>query len=221
VSYAPYLLGASVSWCAASFDEKLLGPVLSRDVFHDPTQRLAQAAVALGFAHRKFGYREANVTPYGAVIAAPPPETRELFCRSGLKYYARIPEKNIRAALAEVEQQRARLRRAQPATPVAGVLRAELDLAARMAAQSCKLMLWQQALAVGKAAAVRRFAKAGLSELRELERDFDACWPARNKGTTARCSAFLRWRIKDYGRGALHFPPATARAAQQKGPPAE
>jgi len=221
VSYAPYLLGASVSWCAASFDEKLLVPVLSRDVFHDPTQRIAKAALALGFAHGKFRYREPNVTPFGAVIAAPPPETRELFCRSGLKYYARIPEKNVRAALAEVEKQRAVLRNAKPSAPSADLLRTELDLAARMAAQSCKIMLWQQALATGKAAVARRLAKAGVDELRELDREFNAYWPLRNKGTTAKCSTFLQWRINDYRRGVLHFPPETARAAPRKTDAAE
>src|SRR6185436_12418552 len=76
VSYAPFLLGAAASWRGKTCDEKLLVPVLSRDVFHDPTGRVARAAIALGFAHRKFGYREPNFTPYGAVIAAPPPEMR-------------------------------------------------------------------------------------------------------------------------------------------------
>jgi hypothetical protein len=196
-------------------------PVLSRDVFHDPTQRIAGAAIALGFAHRKFGYREANVTPYGAVIAAPPPETRELFCRSGLKYYARIREKNIRAALAEVERQRSLLRRAKPSTKSAEILRTELGLAARMAAQSCKIMLWQQVLASRRTAIARRLARTGVDELRKLERDFNAYWPLRNKGTTARCSTFLQWRINDYRRGTLHFPPEAARLMQQKTNPAE
>jgi hypothetical protein len=221
VSWAPYLVGASVSWCAKSFDEKLLVPVLSRDVFHDPTQRIAKAVIALGFAHRKFAYREANVTPYGAVVGAPLPETRELFCRSGLKYYARIAEKNIRAALAEVEKQRAVLRRAKPSTKTAKVLRTELDLAARMAAQSCKIMLWQQALASRNAALTRRLAKTGVDELRKIQRDFNAYWPSRNKGTTAKCSTFLQWRINDYRRGMLHFPPEAARVAKQKTSSAE
>jgi len=156
------------------------------------------------------------VTPYGAVIAAPRPETRELFCRSGLKYYARIPEKNIRAALAEVQKQRKVLRHARPATKAAGVLRTELDLAARMAAQSCKIMLWQQTFAVRKASVARRLAKTGVAELRELERDFTAYWPSRNKGTPAKCSTFLQWRINDYRGSVLHFPPETARVAPQK-----
>ena len=114
VSYLPYLVGAGLSWCADSFDESLLAPVLSRDVFHDPTQRLARAALGLGLAHRKFKYYAPNLTPFEAVIAAPPPRLRELVCRDGLKYYARIPEKNIRAALEEVEKQRAVLYRGLP-----------------------------------------------------------------------------------------------------------
>jgi hypothetical protein len=50
VSYLPYLLGAALSWCAQSADEELLVPVLSRDVFHDPTQRMAKAALGRGLA---------------------------------------------------------------------------------------------------------------------------------------------------------------------------
>jgi hypothetical protein len=91
VSYLPYLAGASLGWCARSFRKDLLVPVLSRDVFDDPAQRVASSALALGFAHKKLHYCAPNVTPLGAVIAAPPPALRELFCRDGLKYYARIP----------------------------------------------------------------------------------------------------------------------------------
>ena len=56
VSYLPYVVGASVSWCLRSFDEALLVPVLSRDVFHDPSQNAVRAALGMGFAHRKFEY---------------------------------------------------------------------------------------------------------------------------------------------------------------------
>lgn len=216
VSYAPYLLGASVSWCAARFDETQLVPVLSRDVFHDPTQRIAKAAIALGFAHRKFRYLESNITPYGAVIAAPPPAKRELFCRSGLKYYARIPEQNIRAAMAELETQRTLMQRGQPLTPEGELLRREFALAGRMAAQSCQIMLWQQALAAGNPAQARRMAARGIRELGDIDRDFKAYWPMRNKGTTAKCSPFLQWRMQDYRRGILHFPPEAARAVIKK-----
>jgi hypothetical protein len=213
VSYLPYLAGAALSWCARTFDEALLVPVLSRDIFRDPTQRLARAAYALGLAHRRFKYLAPNVTPYGAVIAAPVPATRELTCRDGLKYYARIPARNIRAALAEVEAQRAELYRARPVTRDGDILALELDLAARMAAQSCKIMLWQQALAAGAAGTARRLAHNGVRQLRDLDHDFRAYWPLRNGGTTARCSPFLRWRSEDYRRGQLHFPPAVARVA--------
>ena len=191
VSWAPYLLGAALSWCARSADEGLLVPVLSRDIFHDPTQRMARS-----------------------VIAAPAPRTRELACRDGLKYYARIPEKQIRAAEDEVEAQRAVLRRSGPETRDGSILASELDLAARMAVQSCRIMLWQQALAGGRNALAGRLAKAGLARLRELDDDFQAAWPMRNKGTTARCSAFLRWRMEDYRRGLLHFPPGIACRAE-------
>jgi hexosaminidase len=211
VSYLPYLLGAAVSWCARTADEKLLVPVLSRDVFRDPTQRMAKAALALGLAHRKLDFRAFNVTPLGAVIAAPLPKTRELACRDGLKYYARIPEGHVRAAEDEVEAQREVLRRACPGTPAGKILSCELDLAARMAVQSCRIMLWQQALAAERDSLARRLAKAGIADLRALDHDFAAAWPLRNKGTTAKCSAFLRWRMEDYRRGAVHFPPDVAR----------
>jgi len=216
VSYMPYVVGASVSWCARTFDESLLVPVLSRDVFHDPTQRTAKTALALGFAHRKFNYFSPNITPFGAVIAAPIPASRELFCRDGLKYYARISDKNIRAAFDEVEEYRAQLNRSRSIHPTRKVLTLELDLAARMASQSCKIMLWQQALAAEKFSQARQMARAGIRELRDLDSDFRAYWPTRNKGTTAKCSAFLQWRIQDYKSGVLHFPPEVAKANQPK-----
>lgn len=211
VSYLPFLMGAALSWCAQSFDESLLVPVLNRDVFHDPTQRMAKAALALGFAHRKFNHYAPNITPYGTVIAAPPPKWHELVCRDGLKYYARISGARIRAALEEVEKHRAVLYRSGPATHAGEILSVELDMAARMAAQSCKIMLWQQALAAGETRRARQMAQRGIRELRELETDFNVYWPLRNKGTTRKCSAFLRWRAEDFRRGILHFPPEAAR----------
>ena len=213
VSWLPFLLGAAVSWCAKSFDDSQLASVASRELFHDPTGHAARAALALGLAHRKLKFTALNTTPLGAVIAAPRPETHELFCRDGLKYYARIAPKNIRAALAEIEKQRRVLKRARPTTDAGQMLVAELDLAARMAAQSCQIMLWQQALAGGKRIEARRMAETGIHELRALEQDFTALWPRRNKGTTAKCSAFLQWRIADYLCARLHFPPEVARKA--------
>jgi hypothetical protein len=82
-----------------------------------------------------------------------------------------------------------------------------------MAAQSCRIMLWQQALAEEWTATAKRLAKTGIRELRNLDHDFRLYWPLRNQGTTAKCSAFLRWRSADYRRGKLHFPPDAARVA--------
>jgi hypothetical protein len=213
VSWLPLLFGAGVSWCGKTFDESQLAPVASRDLFHDKSGRAAKVALALGVAHRKLKYTALNTTPLGAALAAPRPETHELFCRDGLKYYARIPARNIRAALAEIEKQRRELKRARPATDAGQTLVAELDLAARMAAQSCKLMLWQQALAAGRHTEAKRMARTGIHDLQSLERDFNALWPKCNKGTTARCSAFLQWRMADYLCARLHFPPEIARRA--------
>jgi hexosaminidase len=223
VSYLSYLAGAAMGWCEKTFDEKLLVPVLSRDVFDDPTKRIAKAAFALGHAHRKLGCTEPNLTPLGAVIAAPPPEQRELFCRNGLKYHARISNKNIRATLKEIEKQRIVLatflqhrgRARSPHRAENGGLRLvrptvipaqELDLAARMAAQSCKFMLWQQAMAAEKVSEAKRLAQTGISELRKLEKDFNAYWPMRNKATSKHCSAFLQWRMRDYLSGRAGSP---------------
>ena len=85
-------------------------------------------------------------------------------------------------------------------------------MAARMAVQSCRIMLWQQAMVAGKDAQARRLAHCGIRALRSLDRDFRSYWPLRNKGTTAKCAAFLRWRMKDYREGTVFYPPAGARA---------
>ncbi len=203
VSVLPYLFGAALAWCGATAEEGQLVPVANRDVFVDATGKTGRAALALGRAHRKFGFIAPNLTPFGAVIAAPPPEQRELFCRDGLKYYARIPAKKVRAALAEVERQRKVLRRGRPATKTGRVLVRELDLAARMAAESCRFMLWQQTVAAGRLKAASDLARRGGKELRKLEREFAKYWPVRNKATPMKCAAFLKWRRDDYLRGGL------------------
>lgn len=213
VSWLPLIFGAAVSWCGQSFDESSLLAVTSRDVFHDNSGRAAKAALGLGLAHRKLRYITPNATPLGATLAAPRPETHELFCRDGLKYYARISNRNIRAALADIESHHRQLRRARPASESGTRLVAELDLAARMAAQSCKIMLWQQTLAAGKRASARRMAQSGTRELRALEADFNAFWPRRNKATPAKCSPFFQWRFADYLCARLHFAPEIARRA--------
>jgi hypothetical protein len=149
-------------------------------------------------AHQKLGVQALNETPLGTVIAAPEPETRELFCRNGLKWFAKIPAKKIQAALKEIEAQRKILAYANPRSDSGKILAGELDLAARTAAESCHFMLWQQTVAAGKTAPAKKLAQRGIRELQKLERDFNAFWPLRNKATTKHCSAFLRWRINDY-----------------------
>jgi hypothetical protein len=216
VSYVPYLAGASHSWCGATHDDRRLGPVLSRDVFADPTGNAAKAAQALGRAHRLFEYTSPNVTPFGTVLTAPPREQRELFCRDGLKYYARIAPERVAAAEAAVEAQRETLRAAQPNGLLGGLLCLELDLAARMAIQSCRYLRWQQELAFGKATTARSLAHQGLKELTVLREQFENYWPLRNKGTTAKCSTFLDWRMKDYEAGRLVFSPDEARVVKPK-----
>jgi hexosaminidase len=216
VSWPLYVIGAAHSWYSKSYDEKLLAPVLSRDVYEDPTRNVAKAAIALGFAHRKFDYLESNITPFGAVIAAPPPETRELFCRTGLKYYARIKPKNIRAALAEVEKQRALLAKTKSISNSGVMLKMELDLAARMAAESCRIMLWQKALAAGKTTEAKRLARAGIKALQQIENTYNACWSWRNKATPSKSAPFLKWRRNDYRSSKLHFPPKVAQVAKAK-----
>jgi hypothetical protein len=203
VSWPMFLAGASLAWNAKGFDEKMLQLVLSREVFANPTGRIAKAALKLGLAHRKLKIRMANETPLGTAIAAPLAGERELFCRNGLKWFKKIPGASIRAALKEIEEQCAIVKdvgRRVAVPPESKLALLELDLAARMAAQSCKFMLWQQAQAAGKSTAARRLAEVGVRELTELEKDFNRYWPLRNKATPEHCSAFLRWRINDYRR---------------------
>jgi hexosaminidase len=210
VSWPMFVAGAALAWNAKGFDERNLVSVLGRDIFGDDS--VAKAAFRLGFVHQKLGVSAPNETPLGTVIAAPPLRERELFCRNGLKWFARIPAARIRAALKEIEQQRAILRsaglrtggnRTHSSTSRSGDRRSirELYLAARMAAQSCKFMLWQQAVAAGKISNAKRLALIGIHELNKLEQDFNALWPLRNKATPKHCSAFLRWRMDDYRRG--------------------
>jgi hypothetical protein len=193
-----FAAGAALAWNVKALDERQLISVLSRDVFEDPTGKVADAGFKLGFVHQKLGVKAVNETPLGTVIAAPKPEDRELFCRNGLKWFAKIPAKKIAATLSEIQKQRAIMRQAKPKSDSGIILAVELDLAARMAEQSCQFMRWQQAVAAGKNSEAKALAQQGVRELRKLERDFDACWPLRNKATTQHCSPFLQWRIRDY-----------------------
>jgi len=202
ISWPMFLAGAALAWNARIFDEQKLVPVLSRDVFADSTGRIAAAAFKLGLTHKKLGIRAPNETPLGTVIAAPPPPERELFCRNGLKWFAKIAVKKVHAALKEIKKQRVVLSRAKPRSRSGKIQAWELDLAARMAAESCRFMLWQQALAAGKSAEAKRLAQAGIRELRALDKEFNTCWPLRNKATPGHCAAFLKWRIRDYSKPA-------------------
>jgi hypothetical protein len=201
VSWPLFAAGAALAWNATALDERQLLAVLSRDVFEDPTGNAAAAGYRLGFAHLKLGVKAMNETPLGTVIAAPKPADRELFCRNGLKWFAKIPAKKIAAALNEIQNQRIALRQAKPHSDAGIILAEELDLAARMAEQSCRFMQWQQAVAAGKKAEAKRLAQAGVRALRQLDKDFNAFWPVRNKATPKHCSPFLQWRMKDYSRG--------------------
>ncbi len=206
VSWPLFAAGAALAWNSKSFNEDNLLAVLSRDVFEDPTGQVAQAGFKLGFAHEKLGVKAMNETPLGTVIAAPKPEDRELFCRNGLKWFAKIPARKINAALNGIQKQRAILGRAKPDSDTGKILARELDLAARMAAESCHFMLWQQAVAAQKSAVANNLARRGVRELRRLEKDFNAYWPSRNKATTKHCSPFLQWRIQDYLRAKKNAP---------------
>jgi hexosaminidase len=198
VSWPLLLAGAALAWNSKDFHLDTLTPVLSRDVFEDPTGRVATAAFNLGYAHQKLEVKALNETPLGTVIAAPKPETRELFCRNGLKWFAKIPARKVQAALRAIEKQRETLARAKPGSDAGKILARELDLAARMAAESCHFMLWQQAVAAAQTTVARKMAQRGIAALQKLEEDFKAYWPLRNKATTKHCSPFLQWRINDY-----------------------
>ncbi|HZI33394.1 MAG TPA: family 20 glycosylhydrolase, partial [Candidatus Binatia bacterium] len=104
VSWPMLAAGAALAWNGNSLDENVLASVLNRDVFEDATGSVAQAAVKLGLAHKKLGVNEPNETPLGTVIAAPKPEDRELFCRNGLKWFAKIPAAKIRATMSEIDK---------------------------------------------------------------------------------------------------------------------
>ena len=202
VSWPMFAAGAALAWNSkVAIKGSTLKAVLSRDVFGDSTGKIAGAGFNLGFAHKKLGVMSPNETPLGTVIAAPKPEAQELFCRNGLNWFTKIPPRKILAALKEIQKQRATLLRAKPDSTSGKILAQELDLAAQMAEQSCKFMLWQQTVAAGKNLAAKKLAQTGIRELQRLEKDFHAYWPLRNKATPEHSTPFLRWRIEDYRRG--------------------
>jgi hypothetical protein len=193
--------GAALAWNSKALDEKNLLSVLNRDVFNDPAGKTAQAGFRLGFAHQKLGVKTVNETPLGTVVAAPRPADRELFCRNGLKWFTKIPANKIHATLKEIQKQRVALLRAKPNSDSGKILTRELDLAARMAEQSCHFMLWQQAVAGRNSSEAPRLAQQGIRDLQKLEKDFNRLWPVRNQATPKHCTPFLRWRMDDYRRG--------------------
>jgi hexosaminidase len=202
-SWPLFAAGAALAWNLNSPDENILAKVLNRDVFEDAAGKIAQAGLKLGFVHQKLGVKAPNETPLGTVIAAPKPAERELFCRNGLKWSATIPSKKIRAAWKEIEKQRKALACGKPKSGSGKVLALELNLAARMAAQSCHFMLWQKALDAGNISTSKKLARTGIRELCSLEKDFNRYWRLRNKATPRHCSPFLRWRMEDYRRGGV------------------
>ena len=201
VSWPLFAAGAALAWNANALDEKNLLAVLSRDVFEDATGKVAAAGFQLGFAYQKLGVNALNETPLGTVLAAPKPMEQELFCRNGLKWFAKMPVKKIKTTLKEIQKQRKLLAGAKSKSLLGKLLSHELDLAARMAEQSCQFMLWQQAVVAGKTSAANQRAQTGIRELQRLEKDFNAYWPLRNQATPQHCSPFLRWRMDDYRRG--------------------
>ncbi len=203
VSWPMFAAGAALAWNASALDEAVLTEILNRDVYDDASGKIGTAALKLGFAHRKLGVKVVNETPLGTVIAASKPEARELFCRNGLQWSAKIPRGKILQTLREIHRQRAMIHHGKCQSDSGIILAVELDLAARMAEQSCQFMLWQQAVAAGEASTAKALAQRGVRELQRLERDFKVYWPLRNKATPKHCSPFLRWRLEDYS-GPAH-----------------
>jgi len=218
VSYPLYLAGASLSWNAKGHKDRLLAPVLSRDVFQDRTGRAARATLGLGLAHRLLKYFEPNATPLGATLAASPPAARDLFCRHGLKYFARVRAADVRAAQREVTRQRRMLAKCVPTSDTGRLLARELELAARMAEQSCQFILWQQALAAGDREQASKLARSGVRELKSVQRDLARLWAERNKGRPLSRRPFLDWRIADYRSGRLPYTVKESRAGWKRAP---
>jgi hypothetical protein len=192
VSWPMFAAGAALAWNAKGFDQRALVPVLAREVFGN--SKAARAAFDLGFVHKKLGVKAVNETPLGTVIAAPPLKRRELFCRNGLKWFANIRRERVLGTYTEIEDH---LRWAKLLSCSGSVLEIELNLAARMAAVSCKFMFWQQVEAEGNKIAMNCVGNPMVGELRKLDADFNAYWPLRNKATPKHCSPFLKWRIRE------------------------
>ena len=211
VSYLPYLLGAAASWCAASYDEKLLVPVVNRDVFQDSTNSVGKAAYALGFAHLKLNYFAPNVTPLGATIAAPPPEQARTFLSRRPEILRPHPRQEDRS---RTGRNRSSARSSSPwrfaAKNSRRCRRQTITRGIGFRGAHGRAILQIHALA----ASYRRHArcqKHGEAQYRRTSatgRTVQSILAAApTKVTTATSTPFLRWRIRDYRRGVLHFPP--------------
>ena len=117
-------------------------------------------------------------------------------------------QEDSRRPCEEIQKQRAVIRRGKCASDSGILLAVELDLAARMAEQSCQFMLWQQARRRRQAPEAKALARQGIQELRRLEKDFNAYWPLRNKATPKHCSPFLRGGLRNCWSASFSLPPA-------------
>ena len=185
VSWPMFLAGAALAWNAKSFDERKLVPVLSRDVFGDSTGESRRRRSNLVSPTENLALQAPNETPLGTVIAAPPPEARELFCRNGLKWFAKIPAKNIRAALKEIEKQRTilNLGRRHAVPPKTKILMHGTGFGGAHGGAIVPVHALAAGARGGKNIRGETVGASGIRELRKLDKDFRAYWPLRNKAT--------------------------------------
>jgi len=125
-----------------------------------------------------------------------------------LKWFAKIPAKNIRATLKEIEKQISILGNLgrRPPSPGFGATRHAVPperqfycvnwIGGAHGGAVLQIHAWQQARATGKHQRRNGWRENGIRELRKLGKEFNAYWPARNKATPRHCMAFLKWRIR-------------------------
>ena len=102
--------------------------------------------------------------------------------------------------LVEIKSSTVVLRRSRPTDKNEADIQVELDLAARMAAQSASSCCGKPG-GEGRPRQLRAaLAKRAVDELQRIGREFaPVFWPARNKATPKKCAQFLRWRRKITG----------------------
>ena len=174
---------------------------------------MAEAALALGLAHRQLNYCATTGHRPGHgdcraraedARAGMPRRPEILRAHPGKEYPRRAGGSGSAAGSAA----RARARALDAGKVLApGVGPGGAHGGASRAGSCCGNRRWSAAGAPRR----RRLAAAGIRALRQLDRDFRRYWPLRNKGTTAKCSTFLRWRTEDYRRGIVFYPPEKAR----------